>query len=232
MSEMISAHSALNSDSSLSSSADRIVFGLSVIASPCGVRGVGACAASAGRGRHGCRAPRKWPADAKAETAAESLAEGAVVSEVARHHGLSPQQLFGWRACLRDAVKGSAPSSNTTPAFVPAIVENEAPSPAAPTLPVGGADPAPAVLRSRPGAGGRQSRLLPGLGKAPEDSATATPCWGLCSKRPSASAAHVRLTVDDDNPTSRHIIEVHGAVWVADFPRSSGGLCRLFEIEL
>jgi Transposase len=33
-----------------------------------------------------------------------------------RRHGLGPQQVFGWRARLRDAVKGSAPSSDATPA--------------------------------------------------------------------------------------------------------------------
>jgi transposase len=78
---------------------------------------------------------RKWSAREKAAIVAESLAEGAVVSEVARRHGLNPQQVFGWRARLRDAVRGSAPSSDATPAFVPAIVEDEPPSPAAPALP-------------------------------------------------------------------------------------------------
>ena len=74
---------------------------------------------------------------------------GAVVSEVARRHGLNPQQVFGWRARLRDAVKGSAPSSDATPAFVPAIVESEPPPPTAPALPAlvamgaAGMDPAP-----------------------------------------------------------------------------------------
>ena len=92
---------------------------------------------------------RKWSAQEKAAIVAESLAEGAVVSEVARRHGLSPQQLFGWRSRLRDAVKGLAPSSDATPAFVPAIVEDELPSPAAPALPAvvamsaAGVDPAP-----------------------------------------------------------------------------------------
>ena len=92
---------------------------------------------------------RKWSAQEKAAIVAESLAEGSVVSEVARRHGLSPQQLFGWRARLRDAVKGAAPPSDATPVFVPAIVEDEPPSPAALTLPVavamgaGGVDPAP-----------------------------------------------------------------------------------------
>ena len=92
---------------------------------------------------------RKWSAQEKAAIVAESLVEGAVVSEVARRHGLSPQQVFGWRSRLRDAVKGSAPSSEATPAFVPAIVEDEQPSLAAPALPAavamgaGGVDPAP-----------------------------------------------------------------------------------------
>ena len=78
---------------------------------------------------------RKWSAQEKAAIVAESLAEGAVVSEVARRHGLSPQQLFGWRSRLRNAVKDSTALSDATPAFVPAIVEDEPPSPAAPALP-------------------------------------------------------------------------------------------------
>jgi transposase len=92
---------------------------------------------------------RKWSAQEKAAIVAECLAEGAVVSEVARRHGLSPQQVFGWRARLRDAMKGAVPSSDAPPAFVPAIVEDEPPSPAAPALPAvvamsaAGVDPAP-----------------------------------------------------------------------------------------
>jgi transposase len=78
---------------------------------------------------------RKWSAQEKVAIVAESLAEGAVVSEIARRHGLNPQQLFGWRARLRDAVKGRAPSSEATPAFVPAIVEDEPPSTTVPALP-------------------------------------------------------------------------------------------------
>ncbi|MGE5512944.1 MAG: IS66-like element accessory protein TnpA [Bacteroidota bacterium] len=83
----------------------------------------------------GAERRRKWSAEEKAEIVAESLAEGAVVSDVARRHGLSPQQLFGWRARARAAVKGSVPSCDATPSFVPAIVENEPASPAAPALP-------------------------------------------------------------------------------------------------
>ena len=92
---------------------------------------------------------RKWTAQEKAAIVAESLAEGAIVSEVARRHGLNPQQVFGWRARMREAVGGSASLSDATPAFVPAIVENEPPPPTAPALPAvvamgaAGADPAP-----------------------------------------------------------------------------------------
>jgi transposase len=41
---------------------------------------------------------RSWPTSKKLEIVAESEAEGSVVSQVARRHGIHPQQLFGWRA--------------------------------------------------------------------------------------------------------------------------------------
>jgi transposase len=44
---------------------------------------------------------RNWPAEVKARIVAESLAPGALVSDVARRHGLRPQQLFGWRREVR-----------------------------------------------------------------------------------------------------------------------------------
>jgi transposase len=40
---------------------------------------------------------RRWTSDEKARIVLESLEPGANVSAVARRHGLSPQQLFGWR---------------------------------------------------------------------------------------------------------------------------------------
>jgi len=46
---------------------------------------------------------RKWPDDFKAQVVAESLEPGVVISEVARHHGLRPQQLFTWRNQMRSA---------------------------------------------------------------------------------------------------------------------------------
>jgi len=40
---------------------------------------------------------RRWSDDDKARIIVESFAPGAIVSEVARRNGLSPQQLFAWR---------------------------------------------------------------------------------------------------------------------------------------
>jgi transposase len=47
---------------------------------------------------------RRWSADEKARIVLESLKPGANVSEVARRHGLSPQQLFGWRREARGLI--------------------------------------------------------------------------------------------------------------------------------
>lgn len=64
---------------------------------------------------------RRWTADAKARIVSETLEPGAVVSEVARRHGLTPQQLFTWRRVARQPIADE-------PMFVPAVVD----SPAAP----------------------------------------------------------------------------------------------------
>lgn len=39
--------------------------------------------------------------DEKASIVAESMVPGAVIAEVARRNGLSPQQLYGWRSTFR-----------------------------------------------------------------------------------------------------------------------------------
>ena len=71
---------------------------------------------------------RRWSNDEKARAIEASVGPGVVISEVARAHGVTPQQLFGWR---REA-RLKAARENGAPPFVPAIVE--APSgPAAPT---------------------------------------------------------------------------------------------------
>jgi transposase len=61
---------------------------------------------------------RRWSDDEKARAIEASLAPSAVVSEVARAHGLTPQQLFGWR---REARRKAAEATEGPP-FVPAIV--------------------------------------------------------------------------------------------------------------
>jgi transposase len=71
------------------------------------------------------RRRRRFSKDEKAGVVEETLAPGAVVSEVARRHGLSPQQLFGWRRQARELT--AAGPEPTVPLFVPAVVE--APSP-------------------------------------------------------------------------------------------------------
>ena len=70
---------------------------------------------------------RRWSLDDKARIVEETLAPGAVVSEVARRHGLTPQQVFGWRrAARRPAEDGDDAGS---PRFVPAVVEAAKPAP-------------------------------------------------------------------------------------------------------
>jgi len=100
---------------------------------------------------------RQWSADDKARIVVDSLKPGANVSEVARRHGLSPQQLFGWRRQAREAV-GNAPaglagpdpwrcprpssgraksrgSPGPEPAFAPVVIASAAPpSPPADTV--------------------------------------------------------------------------------------------------
>jgi transposase len=44
---------------------------------------------------------RRWPDEVKAGIVRESFEPGAVVSAVARRHGLRPQQLFTWRRLAR-----------------------------------------------------------------------------------------------------------------------------------
>jgi len=68
---------------------------------------------------------RRFSEDYKAQIIEETLAPGAVVSEVARRHGLSPQQLFGWR---RQARQPAADAGAAEPLFVPAIVDAALPA--------------------------------------------------------------------------------------------------------
>lgn len=64
---------------------------------------------------------RRWSVEAKGRIVAESCAPGAVVSEVARRHDMSPQHLFGWRKAARAGLL-TLPADEV-PMFVPVVRE-------------------------------------------------------------------------------------------------------------
>ena len=70
---------------------------------------------------------RRWSVDDKAGIVEETLAAGAVVSEIARRHGLTPQQLFGWRRAARRS--SAVGEDGGGPRFVPAVLEPPMPKP-------------------------------------------------------------------------------------------------------
>ena len=63
---------------------------------------------------------RRWTTEQKARIVAESYESGETVCAVARRHGLTPQQLFGWRRHTRLVEDGDGKSGI---AFAPVIVE-------------------------------------------------------------------------------------------------------------
>jgi transposase len=82
---------------------------------------------------------RQWSSEDRTRILMESLVPGANISAVARRHGMSPQQLFGWRREARDLftqgevaagppVKDVAPAlparggKPTQPAFAPVVI--------------------------------------------------------------------------------------------------------------
>jgi transposase len=71
---------------------------------------------------------RKWSGEDKARIVAEIMASGDSVCAVARRHGLSPQQLFGWRRQLRESAARHSEAEELQ--FVPAVVDAVAPAPA------------------------------------------------------------------------------------------------------
>src|ERR1700676_4718717 len=68
---------------------------------------------------------RSFSDEDKARIVAEIVTSGESVSGVARRHGLSPQQLFGWRRQLRESQGG--PSEADGLQFVPAVVDVASP---------------------------------------------------------------------------------------------------------
>ena len=70
---------------------------------------------------------RTWSDEDKARIVAEIVASGDSVSAVARRHGLSPQQLFGWRRELQ--ASQTAPEHTEELQFVPAVLDAAPSSP-------------------------------------------------------------------------------------------------------
>lgn len=64
---------------------------------------------------------RTWSDEDKARIVAETVVSGESVSAVARRHGLSPQQLFGWRRELQ--ASQTALSHAEELQFVPAVLD-------------------------------------------------------------------------------------------------------------
>jgi transposase len=75
---------------------------------------------STGAGRR-----RAWTVEQRAQILAESYESGEKISAVARRHGLTPQQLFGWRrnARRRAAARVDDRSGASGSPFAPVIVE-------------------------------------------------------------------------------------------------------------
>ena len=68
---------------------------------------------------------RRWTDEDKARIVAESLDPATTISAVARRYGLHASQLFVWRQQF------AAPAAREGPAFVPVLVAEDGPAPAA-----------------------------------------------------------------------------------------------------
>ena len=97
---------------------------------------------------------RRWSTDEKARILEEAMAPGAVVSQVARRHGMSPQHLFTWR---RQAKQHAAEGQ---PAFVPVTLATDPPHPAPRNEAVIEIAISGALIRVPPGADARMLAVI------------------------------------------------------------------------
>jgi transposase len=99
---------------------------------------------------------RRWSRDEKARMVEETLAPGAVVSEVARRHGVAQSLLFTWRRLARTADPAGRAGSILLPVEIdapaPPLV-SEATRPLRP--PSNGRRPKPGVIEIELGSGNR-----------------------------------------------------------------------------
>lgn len=81
---------------------------------------------------------REWTEEKKLAIIAESCQDGVVISDVARRHGLRPQQLFNWRNEFRKRNAGGLPCGFPSaagrgagePAFAPVLITDDRLGPA------------------------------------------------------------------------------------------------------
>ena len=81
---------------------------------------------------------RAWSAEQRARILTESYESGDEVSAVARRHGLTPQQLFGWRRDVRRRSTRRQSNDAAEMSFAPVLVETGGPHagpPASPSCP-------------------------------------------------------------------------------------------------
>ena len=98
---------------------------------------------------------RRWSRDEKARMVEETLAPGAVVSEVARRYGVAQSLLFTWRRLARTAAQ---PSERDGSILLPVEIDataplSEATRPTRPPTP--GRRPKPGVIEIELGSGSR-----------------------------------------------------------------------------
>jgi len=77
---------------------------------------------------------RAWSDEEKQAIIAESSHDGVVISDVARRHGLRPQQLFNWRNEFRK--REARLMCGGTPVFTPVMIADERPATAPTEAPV------------------------------------------------------------------------------------------------
>jgi transposase len=109
--------------------------------------------ASAPRGRveirNGVGRRRRWSEADKGRMVAESFTPGAVVSDVARRHEISPQHLFAWRKAARNG-RLALPADGAA-MFVPVVMAARKAAAAAPSAPSITIETAGVVVRAECG---------------------------------------------------------------------------------
>jgi len=108
---------------------------------------------------------RTWMPAQKAEILAESYESGDTVSAVARRHGLTPQQLFGWRRDAQRRARRRAANDEGAAhgsAFAPVVVAEALPISKTPI----GADPSGGTSVIEIVIGAATVRVAPGIDAA------------------------------------------------------------------